>query len=225
MVELIINIFPVGGMEEEETESEDETIMGNRGQILSAQAIIHTVSDMVIKFDAKTIVAKIKERKKAEESYDDAIASGHQAFLGSNNNGVFELNLGNIPPDTKVTVSVTLVAEIGTHRDAYEFLVHKCLFPNYSFTFKLDLKINLSSPIKEVYTEAPHVVGMEIRQNRVNLCLPSNGSTMLITTIFVLPNIKKFLGSVRCRTKELIENRTTTNHHQMKSLFLVYILS
>lgn len=39
------------------------------------------VSDFYALVDGKKIQGKIKEKKKAQEEYDDAIASGHSAYL------------------------------------------------------------------------------------------------------------------------------------------------
>jgi hypothetical protein len=58
----------------------------------------------------KTIEANIMEKEKAQDKYDNAIASGNQAALIKESKGEFlELQIGNIMPGQTATIEITIV--------------------------------------------------------------------------------------------------------------------
>ncbi|XP_078268866.1 von Willebrand factor A domain-containing protein 5A-like isoform X2 [Rhinoraja longicauda] len=100
----------------------------------------------------KTIVATIKEKEKAKDDYDDAISSGHQAFLlmeDQSSSDIFSCSVGNLPPGDKVTVCFRLVQELPLEADgAVRFTLPAVLNPRYSPAGTQGPKItNASAPV------------------------------------------------------------------------------
>eukprot|EP01132_Coremiostelium_polycephalum_P002375 gene2375-2937_t len=109
------------------------------------------VSDFWVEIDGNMLKGKIKETEIAKENYDDAIASGNQAFLAvQNDDGFFELSLGNIQPGNTVKVLITITSELGAHLEDFHYCLHQYLFPSGKFNFNLNLKITLSTGIESV---------------------------------------------------------------------------
>ncbi|EFA86791.1 hypothetical protein PPL_00596 [Heterostelium album PN500] len=132
------------------------------------------VNKFVVTYDGKVLFAKIKERQAAAEKYDDAIASGNQAFLvEKNSSGTFSTVIGNIPPGKEVTVSVTTVSEIGTHLEDLHFCLHRFMFPDKKFDFKLNLTVNLSSQIQSIAVDDWSSADKQITDNKATVKLSS----------------------------------------------------
>lgn len=79
-------------------------------------------SSTVVGFSAtiqdRKINGRVEEKQKAQETYDDAIASGQSAFLmASERKDVFTITVGNLPPKEKAEVTVTYVMELSTEHD------------------------------------------------------------------------------------------------------------
>ncbi|KAK5583669.1 hypothetical protein RB653_005267 [Dictyostelium firmibasis] len=108
------------------------------------------VSDFSVILKDKVLKGKIKENSKAKEKYNDAIASGGQAFLAEKVEGFFKLQIGNLPPQEDVTVNITITSEIGTHLESLHFCLHRFIFPQNSFKFNYTLNASLSTPIETI---------------------------------------------------------------------------
>ena len=77
-----------------------------------------TVVDFSAVIQDRKIVGRVEEKQKAQETYDDAIASGHSAFLmESEREDVFTITVGNLPPREKAAVSLTFVMELPIEYD------------------------------------------------------------------------------------------------------------
>ncbi|CAH1271049.1 VWA5A [Branchiostoma lanceolatum] len=139
----------------------------------------------VYKFEAliegRRIIGKVKEKQKAREEYDDAIASGEGAFLFEEDDragDVFKCSVGNLPPKTSATIQLSYVAELPVEADSsLKFVLPGVLNPRYSSDteaaayddtyivpgdvvtsgapYKLKLKVNVSSPNSIDKIESP----------------------------------------------------------------------
>ncbi|KAM9979844.1 hypothetical protein ACTFIZ_006106 [Dictyostelium cf. discoideum] len=110
------------------------------------------VSNFQIEYQGKVIQGKIKEKEKALEKYNDAIASGGQAFMATkSDDGYFNLTLGNLPPKENVQVRVVISSELGTHTDGQlHYCLHRYMFPSYAFNFNFNVVLKFSIPIKSI---------------------------------------------------------------------------
>ncbi|XP_059497734.1 von Willebrand factor A domain-containing protein 5A-like isoform X2 [Stegostoma tigrinum] len=102
---------------------------------MDSDAAVYNFQAMV---DGKAIVAVIKEKEKAKDDYDDAISSGHQAFLleeNSSSSDIFTCTVGNLPPGQSASVSFSFVQELAIEADgAVRFVLPAVLNPRYTPT-------------------------------------------------------------------------------------------
>ncbi|XP_037398214.1 von Willebrand factor A domain-containing protein 5A-like isoform X2 [Pygocentrus nattereri] len=127
----------------------------------------------------KEIVAKVQEKEKAREEYDDAIASGDQAFLleeSDESADVFRLSVGSLPPAQSAAVTFVYVTELSVQADhALRFCLPAVLNPRYTppgtgggivseitsssagVPYSLSLTVHVSSPnpITKVESKCP----------------------------------------------------------------------
>ncbi|KAI4897471.1 hypothetical protein NFI96_013348 [Prochilodus magdalenae] len=125
------------------------------------------------------IVAKVQEKEKAREEYDDAIASGDQAFLleeSDESADVFRLSVGSLPPRQSAAVTFIYVTELSVQADhALRFCLPAVLNPRYSppattsgiasevtstpagvpYTLSLTAHVTSPNPITKVESKCP----------------------------------------------------------------------
>ncbi|MCI4355391.1 MAG: VIT and VWA domain-containing protein, partial [Thermoplasmata archaeon] len=83
--------------------------------------------------DGRRVAARVEERDKAFETYDDALAAGHGAYLlDQESPEVFTASLGNIPPGASVLVRITTVAELPLEGDDIRFTLPTTISPRYA---------------------------------------------------------------------------------------------
>ncbi|KYQ92274.1 hypothetical protein DLAC_07123 [Tieghemostelium lacteum] len=110
-----------------------------------------TITDLVVIYKNETFNAKIKEKQKAQEKYDDSIASGGQGFMISReDNGVFKLSLGNIEPKTPITITFSIIGETHSHLDTIHYFIPHLAFPTYAFNLSIILNVNLTVGITSI---------------------------------------------------------------------------
>jgi len=79
---------------------------------LDDKAAIH---QYIIEIDGKNIVGQVEESMKAKDKYDDAIASGHGAYLIEQDEemiDVFTCHVGNLPPRKLVKITIVYITEL-----------------------------------------------------------------------------------------------------------------
>ncbi|XP_063157097.1 von Willebrand factor A domain-containing protein 5A-like isoform X3 [Candoia aspera] len=81
------------------------------------------------------IEAQIREKKQAEQEYEDALSEGRQAFLlerEENTSDVFTCSLGNLPPGGEATLKLRYVQALSVEPDgAVRFVLPAVLNPRY----------------------------------------------------------------------------------------------
>lgn len=72
----------------------------------------------------------------AREEYDDALSSGHQAFLleeSDQSPDVFQLNVGSLPPGESAAITLVYISELAMQADdALRFCLPAVLNPRYT---------------------------------------------------------------------------------------------
>lgn len=86
--------------------------------------------------DGKTIIAEIQEKKQAQETYEDAISQGQEAFLleqDISSGDIFSCSVGNLPPGQEASVTLSFVRELALEADgAVRFVLPAVLNPRYT---------------------------------------------------------------------------------------------
>ena len=82
-----------------------------------------TLMNFVISIDDKIIISKVMSKEKAEEKYNDAIASGNVGFISSykDNYNSYSVNIGNIEPKKEVKLTTIFIEMLGNKDLSYEF--------------------------------------------------------------------------------------------------------
>ena len=79
--------------------------------------------NFVVSIDDKIIISKVMSKEKAEEKYNDAIASGNVGFISSykDNYKSYSVNIGNIEPKKEVKLTTIFIEMLGIKDLSYEF--------------------------------------------------------------------------------------------------------
>nr|XP_060636583.1 von Willebrand factor A domain-containing protein 5A [Anolis sagrei ordinatus] len=81
------------------------------------------------------IEAQIREKKQAEQEYEDAVTEGREAFLlerEENTSDIFTISLGNLPPEGEATLKLRYVQALAPEPDgAIRFVLPAVLNPRY----------------------------------------------------------------------------------------------
>ena len=132
------------------------------------------------------VVGKVQEKDEAFETYDEAIAGGHGAYLlDQERPDVFTASIGNIPPGKEVMVRITYVTELSLAGDDLRFVLPTTVSPRYApaedrvgvgqspaeavnppkawkVPYGLDLTVNLDMPSSIRSVESPsHPIAFE----------------------------------------------------------------
>ncbi len=120
------------------------------------------LSKFQIKLNGKTIVSKILNKEKAEEKYDDSIASGNSSFISrySNRGNSFEINIGNVLPNEKIELMTEYYQILSSEDLSYCFRLiqiypqlklNNCKYYEY-YGIKCDIHISTMSPLTRLVT-------------------------------------------------------------------------
>ncbi len=91
------------------------------------------VYSMVMKIEDRTLTAKINERKKAREKYEQAKEEGKSAsLLEQQRPNVFQMNVANIMPGDTIVVELKYTELLIPENGIYEFVYPTVVGPRYS---------------------------------------------------------------------------------------------
>ena len=84
-----------------------------------------SLSKFVVSMDDKVIVSKVMPKEKAEEKYNDTIASGNLGFISryEDNNQSYSVNIGNLAPNKQVKLQSIFIQMIESNDLSYEFSI------------------------------------------------------------------------------------------------------
>lgn len=124
------------------------------------------VTKMMAQIDERVVEAKVEKKEKAEQKYDDAIASGNTAALmeTKKNDDGFTLKLGNLSPGKSAVINVQLSKLLEIEGGSYAFRLPSSYFPDYDaiekqkiglapkYTFSYNLEVKSFKPITYLST-------------------------------------------------------------------------
>nr|XP_058965422.1 von Willebrand factor A domain-containing protein 5A-like [Pocillopora verrucosa] len=136
--------------------------------------------------DGRTIVAEVQEKQEAQDTYDDAISSGHSAFLLEESSDIFQISVGNLPPEKEAVVELRFVTELAVESEGrVVFVLPTVLNPRYTpqdtapslsaqvprlaavsspYGFEFEMKVKAISSISEV-TSSSNTLKVEINES------------------------------------------------------------
>ena len=89
---------------------------------------------MMITIGEKTIEARIMENEKAEQVFDNAMASGNTAYKVSDarqNVELHQLDIGNLLPGQTAKIELMLIQPLKVDEGAFDFNVPMSYFPKF----------------------------------------------------------------------------------------------
>ena len=92
------------------------------------------MSKLVAKIGDKEVEAKIKEKEKAKEVYDDALAGGNTAVYAekkSKEADSMKITLGGIPPLAEAQLKMKLILSLKVEHSSFCFKLPPDFYPNY----------------------------------------------------------------------------------------------
>ncbi|XP_022810496.1 von Willebrand factor A domain-containing protein 5A-like isoform X1 [Stylophora pistillata] len=141
--------------------------------------------------DGRTIVAEVQEKQEARDTYDDAISSGHSAFLleeSDESSDIFQISVGNLPPEKEAVVDLRFVTELAVEAEGrVVFVLPTVLNPRYSpqdttpslsaqyprvaavsspYGFEFEMKVKAISSISEI-SSSSNSLQVEINESDV----------------------------------------------------------
>ena len=92
------------------------------------------LSKFVVSIDDKKVISKVMPKEKAEEKYNDSIASGNVGIYSSyqDNQNSYSVNIGNIKPNQKIKLNTVFIQMIGTQDMSYEFNIME-KYPSFHY--------------------------------------------------------------------------------------------
>ena len=82
-----------------------------------------TLSKFVVSIDDKIVLSKVMAKEKAEEKYNDSVASGNVGFYSrySEDQNSYSVNIGNLKPNQQIKLNTIFIQMIGTQDMSFEF--------------------------------------------------------------------------------------------------------
>jgi len=83
------------------------------------------LSKFIVSIDNQIIISKIMPKEKAEEKYNDAVASGNTGVISKyeEKNKAYSVNIGNLKPKQQIKLNSFFIQMIGTQDMSYEFSI------------------------------------------------------------------------------------------------------
>ena len=164
--------------------------------------------------DGRTIVAEVKDKKEAQDNYDDAVSSGQSAFLleeSDESSDIFQISVGNLPPKREALVELRFVTELSVESEGrVVFGLPTVLNPRYSPTHTTP---SLSSHIPRVSTvDSPYSFTFEMKVKAISAIteISSTSNTLKVE----VDEINKALATV-----------SLAEPHNLKQDIVVHILA
>ncbi|CAF1234364.1 unnamed protein product [Rotaria sp. Silwood1] len=100
---------------------------------IEEQAAIYS---FIARIDDREIVAQLKEKKEAQQEYNNALQQGHGAYLleqDENSQDNFIINVGALPPSKECTITIAYVTELDFIQGSIiRFVVPTTIAPRYN---------------------------------------------------------------------------------------------
>ncbi|CAI6098292.1 unnamed protein product [Clonostachys chloroleuca] len=131
-----------------------------------------SVTEFTCQIGSRVLKGTVKPKKEAQGAFNDHIAAGQMAgLLEQNTTEIFSATLGNIPPDTRVTVKISYITLLKYHlvsdnknKESFSFTIPTCIAsrygqqPRFAGTATTDTKQGLTLNIKVLDSRAIHTI-------------------------------------------------------------------
>jgi uncharacterized protein YegL len=124
------------------------------------------VTHLAVQFDdGKELTACVDDKKEAENTYNQAIASGHSAVLARTNEpDKMILNIGNLPPNGRAKVTVTYTSPLSVVNEQWKFLIPVAITPLYNLDYHFGDQDREATDFPVISAEScPYSIGFTIQ--------------------------------------------------------------
>ena len=93
------------------------------------------LAKLTAELNGHTVEAQVRDKEKAQERYDDAVAAGNTAVLAqrdSEKKEVMSIRLGNLLPEQTLRLRLKLIMQVEILQGSYHFELPTGLYPDYS---------------------------------------------------------------------------------------------
>lgn len=81
--------------------------------------------------NGKHVIGVVKEKEKAHQEYQEAVARGDGAYLLDHEKGdVFSVSLGNIPAGAEILIKIVYITELAMNHNELCFVLPTCVAPD-----------------------------------------------------------------------------------------------
>jgi len=141
-----------------------------------------TITNFEVEVNGKVVKGLCTEKHEAQDKYDDAVASGHGAYLVEKDKAedVLKISIGNLPPKKSCILKIRYITELAADEEYLRFNLPATRTPIYkigddtglavAFDITMPSKIvDIKSPTHGVKTEIKGKTGMvKMRENQEN---------------------------------------------------------
>ena len=149
------------------------------------------VTRLAAQIGDRIVEASIRAKEEAKERYDDAIASGHTAFMAEKSEkkkNSMTLKLGNLLPGQQAVINISITEEVEVVGGAYCYSLPAALFPDYKkhdvrnkeqveslqSTYAINYEFRIASSQRITYLSVPKGVASEFNQDRTQATVRGN---------------------------------------------------
>jgi len=109
-----------------------------------------SVSDVVVSINDKVYTSQVTEKSQAHAQYEEGIESGKRAVLVQiQNDGVYELIIGNVVPQDKIEICLTISQLLQSALTGYQYILPTMVAPKYEGYGSVDRNKGLYQSITE----------------------------------------------------------------------------
>lgn len=200
---------------------------------LSTQAAVH---DMKMKVGNRVTNAKIFEKQKAEEVYQEAVAQGKRAAkLDQARPNVFQMKVGNVMPGDEISIEVYYTEMLSPVNGQYQFVAPSVVGPRFTGentsgedtfnnpttkkgvadTFKYDMQIEIQAGMM--------IQNIESTSHKVNILYPSRDSaSIFLSKSNKNPANRDFILNYSLRGEDIASGLLLYEHNDEK--FFAYMM-
>ncbi|CAH0019534.1 unnamed protein product [Clonostachys rhizophaga] len=131
-----------------------------------------SVTEFTCQIGSRVLKGTVKPKKEAQEAFNEHVAAGRMVgLLNQDTTEIFSATLGNIPPDTRVTVKISYITLLKYHlvsgeenKETSTFTIPTCLAsrygpqPRFTGTTTTDVKQGLTLNIKVLDSRVIHTI-------------------------------------------------------------------
>ncbi|EDM44402.1 von Willebrand factor type A like domain [unidentified eubacterium SCB49] len=200
---------------------------------LSTQAAVH---DMKMKVGERVTNAKIFEKQKAEEVYQEAVSEGKRAAkLDQARANVFQMKVGNVMPGDEISIEVYYTEMLSPTNGQYQFVAPSVVGPRFTgeqtnaetsfnnpttkkgiadtFTYNMQVEIQAGMMIQNI----------ESNTHKVNVLYPSRDSaSIFLSKSNENPANRDFVLNYSLRGEEIASGLLLYEHNNEK--FFAYMM-